>query len=293
MAAQKVIGVIGLGSMGLRHAKNLQAMGYHVWGTDPDMSKRLELGFDYTAPTFKELLTADAFVIASPTNKHFEHILATTVMDKPCFVEKPISHTPLPEISSVTMVGYNLVYHSCVKSAKEWMDQGLIGEPIWANLTCAQYNDKPAYLRDGVVLNWSHEIHLALYLLGPAKVKSSNTRLVNGHDDMTDINLTHENGCQSAIHLDYLTLPEIRQSVIVGTKATIIMDLVNRQAWLRSSTGTIIDHVAGADTWDDNYIEEMEAFLARIDGKDVPGCTGEEALKVLEICLEVRKQAGL
>jgi hypothetical protein len=37
----------------------------------------------------------------------------------------------------------------------------------------------------------------------------------------------------------------------------------------------------------------MSAFLRRIDGEETLGCTGEEALKVLEICLEVRKRAGL
>ncbi len=38
---------------------------------------------------------------------------------------------------------------------------------------------------------------------------------------------------------------------------------------------------------------QAEAFIDRIDGKETIGCTGAEALKVLEICLEVRKQAGL
>jgi hypothetical protein len=37
----------------------------------------------------------------------------------------------------------------------------------------------------------------------------------------------------------------------------------------------------------------MQAFLDRIDGKETIGCTGEEGLEVLKICLEVRKQAGL
>jgi len=95
------------------------------------------------------------------------------------------------------------------------------------------------------------------------------------------------------VHLDYITQPEIRQFLIVGTGATIIVDLLHRMAWLRRADDVIIDQFQGQDTWNDNYIEEMKAFLDRCDGKETIGCTGEEGLAVLDICLQVRKQAGL
>jgi predicted dehydrogenase len=190
-------------------------------------------------------------------------------------------------------VGYNLRFHSCVKKAKEWLDADLIGKPLWANFTLGQHSEKPPYLRDGVILNWSHEIDLALYLLGNGNVSGSSTRLSDGKDDIADICLTHENGCRSSIHLDYVTQPEIRQFLIVGTGATIIVDLLHRMAWLRRADEVIMDQFQGQDSWDENYVEEMQAFLDRCDGKDTIGATGEEGLAVLKICLEVRKQAGL
>ena len=291
----KTIGVIGLGSMGMRHAKNLRAMGHHVWGVDPDMSARLEFGFDYTAPKIEHIIgSADAVIIASPTSLHQEQYMELVINDggaTPVFMEKPVSHVYDVMFKNVTMVGYNLRFHSCVKKAREWLPT--IGEPLWANLTCAQLNDKPAYKRDGVILNWSHEIDLACYLLGPASHIASSTVLENRSDILTDILLQHENGCQSLVHLDYVTQPEIRQTVIIGSRGGIILDLVNRQAWLRDLDGGVTEHWAGDDDWNDNYIEEMQAFIDRIDGKDTIGCSGEEGLKVLEVCLAARKQAGL
>ena len=73
------------------------------------------------------------------------------------------------------------------------------------------------------------------------------------------------------------------------------IDLVGRVASIPRNYGEELPDlcICGTDTWNDNYIEEMQAFIDRIDGKETIGCTGEEALKVLEICLEVRKQAGL
>ena len=293
----KTIGVIGLGSIGTRHAKNLMAMGHSVRGYDPDVIRRLELNgvlYDYDECMDDSV---DGIVIASPTLNHYEQLVeACLIPNLPIFVEKPIADVPnagliFDHIQRPFMVGYNLRFHSCVKKAREWLPT--IGEPLWANLTCGQLNEKPAYRRDGVILNWSHEIDLACYLLGPASHIASSTVLENRSDILTDILLQHENGCQSLVHLDYVTQPEIRQTVIIGSRGGIILDLVNRQAWLRDLDGGVTEHWAGDDDWNDNYIEEMQAFIDRIDGKDVTGCTGSEGLKVLEICLAARKQAGL
>lgn len=275
----KTIGVIGYGSIGKRHADNLQAMGHTVNVYDP------EQGFT-TYPK-----AVDAYVIASPTNLHLQHMqMAMFDYGKDVFVEKPIAHKLDVDLKSdhILMVGYNLRFHSCVKAAKQWLAEGRVGDLLWADFICAQHNDKPIYLRDGVILNWSHEIDLALYLLGPAEVVGSSTRLTDGHDDMTDILLAHAGGVRSSIHLDYLTDPEIRGFTIVGTKGTINANLVSRRAWCGDNYARDVD-----DSWDANYVEEMKAFIDRIDGKETIGCTAQEGLDVLKICLEVRKQAGL
>lgn len=293
----KTICVIGLGSIGMRHAKNLRALGQHVWGLDPDMSKRLDLGYDYTNNKIEHMQSADAFIIASPTKTHADYLERLAFSGKPIFIEKPVADRMPIGMNGVVMVGYNLRHHSCVKQAKEWLNAGLIGKPLWANFTCGQFNDRPAYLRDGVILNWSHEIDLALYLIGDASVAASSTRLTDGEDDMTDILLTHENGCRSAIHLDYMTETEQRVFKITGAHGSIEIDIVERKAILRPDKArfddTYLDHFYGDDSFDQNYIEEIKAFLDRIDGKQTIGCTGAEGLSVLEICLEVRKQAGL
>jgi len=42
----------------------------------------------------------------------------------------------------------------------------------------------------------------------------------------------------------------------------------------------------GRDTFYTNYLAEAYAFLARLDGEeDVYGCTADEAMHVMDICL--------
>lgn len=279
----KKIGVIGYGSIGKRHADNLMQLGHPVVVYDPNAS------VGASTDSLEEAINdSDAVVIASPTSMHSQHIRFALDAGKPIFCEKPLADHEVPDtFERVVMVGYNLRFHSCVLKAKEWVDKGFLGQPLWANLVCAQYNSRDDYHRDGVILNWSHEIDLALHLIGPAGVSGC---VKNKPESLADIVLSHENDCQSTIHLDYLTVPWIRQSIIVGTKATIILDLQGRQGWLRSSTGLTSDVIDGSySSFDDDYKDEMETFIARCDGAETAGCTGKEAREALKICLSAKK----
>ena len=270
----KTIGIIGMGSIGKRHAMNLRRLGHTIMSYDPDPKT------DRTTDEVQELYeVSDAIVIASPTLTHVTYINEIP-SGKLLFVEKPIADRMIGDFSNVIMVGYNLRFHSCVLQADKWIMDGHLGNILWGNFVAAQKNTK---YKDHVILNWSHEIDLALYLLGPGAATAA-----MGNDKVADICIEHHSGAYSTVHLDYVTEPEIRQDIIVGDKATLIMDLVNRQAWLRNNKGTIIDHHEGNDSWDSNYKDEMETFIARLDGQETVGCTGAEALEVLKICLKAK-----
>lgn len=290
------IGVLGLGSIGSRHARNLVAMGHEVIGYDPQIhqlpQRELAIG------------TSDAMVIASPTREHYHDLLDSMAAGKPTFVEKPIAATAFewnrlscePHKTPKVFVGYNLRFCECVIKAREWIDDGLIGNLLWGNFTCAQLNNKPDYLRDGVILNWSHEIDLALYLLGPAEVECASARatVVNeARDIIADIILVHGNGARSTVHLDYVTQPQIRETTIVGTKGIIIIKLAGqRYVSVRDLNQNTVMHFA-EKTWDDDYKTEMQAFIDRIEGKTTLGATGADGLAALRVCLDARKKAGL
>jgi predicted dehydrogenase len=290
----KTFGILGHGSIGKRHAQNLVRLGHKVLTFDPSNP------IPKSAPPFiamhdeQDLINnADAILICSPTALHYEHLVKGLFARKPIFVEKPIGDTEKCHfLGSVMgrdpfMVGYNLRFHSCVKKAKEWLDNGILGQIQWASFVVGQKNDKLDYLRDGVILNWSHEIDLALYLLGPAKVLQASARVTGSGEDIADIWLQHDSGARSSIHLDYVTKPEIREAWIVGANNRIGMDLVGRNA----SLGEYVHR--GDDSFDQNYVEEIRAFIDRIDGKETIGCNAKEGLAALEICLQARRLAGL
>src|SRR5262245_42559638 len=134
------IGIIGLGSIGLRHACNLLMMGHQVYGHDPDRSRcnllRDAGGKLMANPylhSFDTLGACDAVVIASPTPEHARGLeclrFGNNPKYKPAFVEKPIAdRLDLENTDAVVMVGNNLRFHSAVIKAKEWLDAGMIGK---------------------------------------------------------------------------------------------------------------------------------------------------------------------
>lgn len=295
------LAVIGLGSIGLKHAKNLLEMGHKVYGIDENIACETEFhnlgGAEVPVPF--DLRECNGVVICTPSDNHLEHLfksIATASVHT--FVEKPIStHSPInvasivsgaEERNLVLMVGNNLRLHPSVIQAKKWLDGGEIGRPLCANFVISQKNERPDYLRDGVISNWgAHELDLARYLLGPCKVMSC----ISKDDTIADIVLEHESGCQSAVHLDYVGWPHRRGFVINGSRGYIKCDLDRRVTWVFDGNDWKSDW--RDSSWDDDYKAEMKAFLGRINGRETVGATGWDGLAVLELILEAKRMAGL
>lgn len=282
------VGVIGLGSIGTRHARNLQRLGHEVYGYDIDPGSLPNM-----TPEVMEN-ECDKVVIASPTDTHLDYLTQFIKAGVPTLVEKPIADSNLLKVELLlsvakeenvpVFVGFNLRFHSCVKKAKEWLQERFIGDPLWASFVVAQKNERPEYRRVGVSLNWlSHEVDLALHLLGGASFISA-----TGNDrTMVDMQVGHYAGTKTVLHGDYLADPEMRDFRIVGEKGNIVVDLVRREARLdaRGYQERFIAH----DDWDRNYLEEMTAFTnGTADGL----ATGIDGLNALKLCLAAKETVG-
>jgi predicted dehydrogenase len=288
------IGIFGLGSIGSRHAGNLMRMGHEVIGFDPVV----RVAGIHNCLTMDYLCSAaDAIIIASPTVYHYYHLVEAVNSGKPFLVEKPVADVDdvFRWDDAKGIVGYNLRFLPAVGWAKYWLDH-LIGKPLWANFTCAQLSTKPAYMRDGVVLNWSHEIDLALHLLGPAKVNGSSIHMDTGtmSEDVADILLTHDNGCHTVIHLDYVTTPEKRDFLIYGERGSVHVNLraqyPDYMCKVHNENGRLIEGHVSREPFDSCYVTEMIDFVAFAGGMPTGGATWKDGLRALAICLEVKGQ---
>jgi predicted dehydrogenase len=284
------IGILGFGSIGQRHGRNLLDMGHEVQFHDSNAM----LGSVARMPLIQ---SSDAVIICTPSINHAEDLIDVLGNRKHALVEKPIGYDCPPFIAGVIMgarskardlivaTGFMCRFHPTVQQAKKLLDDGYFGKPNLLQLQVLQKNNKPDYLRDGVIRNWaSHEIDIARYILGDMFVAGCNAKTLNGQDIAARIFMESiEHDCSVEVEADYTTHPEIRGFRIKGSK---------------ESGGFILNNdiipSANQKIWDQTYRDEMQAFLGAIDGKDPgPLASGTDGVAALQIVMEAREKAGL
>lgn len=284
-----IIGILGYGSIGRRHAENAGALGHGILVYDPalnplDCSSRDEV-----------LARADAIIIATPTPQHWQDIMDCAIREKPMLIEKPITHPDPLAVDQVeeilgrkkvpAFMGFNLRFHECVRKAKEWLPE--IGRPVSADFAVLQKCNRPDYLRDGVISNWlSHEIDLALHLLGPGEHFYCEA---DKADTKADIKIKHPQGT-SWLTGDYLTDPEIRRFRISGSHGIMDVDLVRRTVDLATNG---VSHYSAEDSFDQNYKNELTSFLNQIEGKPGLCATWQDGVAAERIVIAAREAGGL
>ena len=315
-------GILGLGSIGTRHATTLKSLGIEVIAFDPSEQRRQWAGANNIKTTFSReevLEKANAVIIASPNGFHFQDLQEAVAADCHVFVEKPLAHVAggVKEILDDATVkglsvfaGLNLRFDPVVIAAKSLLEEGTLGQPLWAIFQSSHYlpdwrpshDYSQGYTADkstgGVLFDIIHEFDLANHLLGPAETllaTARNTGMIDiPSEDCADVVLDHASGVRSALHLDYVTRPTRRRGEIGGRKGILKLDLVAREITLTAPDATAAHHQSFA-TIDPKecYVSEMTAFVDCINNNTPPPCDGFEALSVLEQVIAARQMCGL
>lgn len=313
--------ILGLGSIGLRHALNARDLGCEVFGFDPDpvARKRFEDEFSRNAMARDDALdAAEAVVIASPNQFHLDDLAEVISRRKPVLVEKPLGHDPalaaelirLAEATGVMVAAaQNLRFRKSVQTVREWLNSGVIGDCLWARFTSGSYlpdwrphqDYRQNYAANpetgGVIFDVIHELDLAWNLLGPAKLETAvavhTGTLAIESEDLSEILLRHDNGCLASIHVDYVTRTKRRDLDIIGTKGMIRANLRSGQVELvpaKEEPGRTEELGFVAN---DEYSALLKDFILSVQENSEPYCLGREALEVLDVAARARKVCGL
>ncbi|MGB8013856.1 MAG: aminotransferase class III-fold pyridoxal phosphate-dependent enzyme [Terriglobales bacterium] len=249
--------IVGCGSIGRRHAKNLKALGVRQLGfcdTSPEALKHCreelkgEIFSDYGEAL--EKFRPDIVLICTPPVCHLEEALAALQARAHVFIEKPLSH----ESSGIQVliaearrhdrnvqIGYNMRFHPGLQILKDLIDSGKIGRVLWLNVEAGQYlpdwrpwqHYRESYsarheLGGGIILDGSHEIDYICWLLGrPTEVTCRAEHLSNLEVDVEDsawIYLTFPERRRAELHLDFVQRAYTRTCKVVGETGTAFWD---------------------------------------------------------------------
>jgi spore coat polysaccharide biosynthesis protein SpsF len=277
--------VIGCGSIGQRHIRNLRRLGI----TDISALRTRQGACQELDPALEvreidELMDADIAIVSNPTSLHLETIERCLPHVRGVFIEKPLAASlegvaevlrQIKQRRVVSFVGYNLQFHPAVKKLQKFLADDAVGKPLLFQCQVGQWIEdwhpnedyRNAYfarkdLGGGVLLTLIHEIHLAMELLGAADkvacMLPSYEALPVDVEVIADVMINHTSNAVSQIHLDMIQRPAHRRGVISCERGWISYNLVTNTVTTDDSETSTISTDYDVN---DSYVEEMETFL--------------------------------
>lgn len=315
--------VVGMGSIGRRHAQNLVGLGIEELAL---LRRRPETVAELpSAPVFTSLETAlewgpEAVVVCTPAPFHLEVARAAVARGCAVFIEKPLSASwdGVPELvrevskrSAVVMLGFDLRFDVGLLRMRELVTSGELGRPMIVEAVVGQYlpDWRPAQdyragvtaraeLGGGVLLELCHELDAASWMVGPVATVSCETghlsRLEMDVEDAAVLLLRFDGGALGSIVLDCVRRPPTRTMRVVGERGTAVWDGLGRTLdhW-DSASGNWQRFEFGQNTRDRRLQDEMAGFLECVAGRQAPPVDLRAGANVLRVVLAARRSAEL
>ena len=232
----------GVGGWGRNVARVVGELADLAWICDTDEERQAQYAARYpqarVTGAFEDVLaddTVDAVVIATPVPTH--HALAKQALEagKHVFVEKPpaMRGVEMEELVAlaeqhdlVLMPGHLLLYHPGLRTVKDLVDAGELGEVACVygnrqNLGVIRSNEN-ALLSLGV-----HDLSVILWLLGeePSEaIAHGMDYLQEGIEDVVFCFLRFPSGKVAHMHLSWLDPHKMRKMTVVGREKMVVFD---------------------------------------------------------------------
>lgn len=318
--------VIGLGSIGRRHARNCRTLGHDVVAIDParDAAQafcRAE-GIGYLGPDIDVLNGAgtEACVVASPHHLHLDQAQAALGCANHVLIEKPLGldldaaagfAIRARDADHIVRVACNMRFHPGIRALSDNLHR--LGRIHFAQAHFGSYlpdmrpgvDHRQTYaasaLEGGAILDGVHELDIVTHLLGAVEASEGfaatiDARLDIQAEDFGHMSNRHVSGAISLVTLDYVQRFKTRGCRIVGENGVLEWRGLGKSPETLTVQFTDNDgHVSGIASDKDvdknaPYLDMMRDFTGAIDGQADRLQTVDEAVCILEMSLQARER---
>ena len=313
-----IFGIIGYGSIGQRHVRNLIALGYK----DIVLLRKIGSGNNYDLKEFTEIQEffgsePDAVIITNPTNLHAEFLTQILSLDINVLVEKPLVATieewqslqdQLLNYNGIGMTAYNMRFHPSVSETQKIITENKLGKIYSARFFVGQYlpdwrhgtdytksYSASSEMGGGVLFDLIHEIDLAYFLIGEplGRVAYQVDRLSDlriDSEDLAELLYRTEDKSFVSIHLDYLTRNYQRYIEIVGERGNLRADLFSNKVTVMYESGEPKKKYFPKFSRNDMYINMLVSFINCLDEKNTPPVSLQKGLISNRIAIDIRNE---
>ena len=256
--------LIGFGSIGRRHFRNLLALGerdiilYRTGRSTLPDEEIAEANAQILVETDLAAALAhhpQAAIIANPTALHLQTAIPAAQAGCHLLLEKPISHSlegvvdlfhAVQRGGGKVLVGFQFRYHTGLQQVKKLLAEGAIGRPVSVRAHWGEYlpswhpweDYRQGYsarpdLGGGVILTLSHPLDYLRWLLGEITDVWAFTGQISDLElqveDTAEIGLRFAaagdaRGALGSLHLDYIQRPPSHHLEIPGTQGMLRWD---------------------------------------------------------------------
>jgi len=249
---KKKVLIIGLGSIGLRHAKILSK--FENVKKIAVISKRKNIRLKKVIfINHPNQFDPDYIILSSITARHITDlkIIEKSYKNKIVLVEKPLfdKNKNLTIKNNKVLVGYNLRYHPIIRFLKNKIKKKKIFSvyifcgsylPNWRKNQNYQfcYSSKKK-MGGGVLLDLSHEIDYLQWIFGKikkidyAKIKKISNLKIDSDDYVNLIGKIKN--INFSINLNYFTMKTIRNIIVDGKNFSLQADLIKNEIYLHEN----------------------------------------------------------
>ncbi len=318
------IAVIGCGSIGKRHIRNLLSLQAHyIVAYDKDAGRLSEVNADFGIETFDSLPAIlshrpDAVLVCTPNSLHVSIAHEAAQIGSHLFIEKPLSHNLngvdqlLAEVNKqkiTTMVGCNFKFQPSFIKMKTILESGVLGKVLSARCQFGQYlpdwhpweDYRTGYsarsdLGGGILLD-SHEFDYMQWFLGDVAevfcMSGKVSDLEIDTEDTAEVLLKFQSGVIGEIHLDYTQRAYQRNYEFFGENGTLKWDFNDRNVRLYLASENKWEVFVEPTNYDLNamYKEQMKHFLDSIVNKKETITDILSGLKTLKLIMAAKASA--
>lgn len=310
------VAVVGLGSIGRRHARLLSERGdVAVTLCDPVEAFRAETLASLHRPAAEapDLATAlaagqDAVIVATPNHLHVPMGLEAIAAGADLLVEKPIADrlddarrlvAAARAAGRFLHVGYMLRHDRGLQLLQEWASAGELGGLVGGRAMIGTYitllNAKSPYRLsepNSLVIDYTHEFDFIRWIFGDVVgIAAASATLgdveLRPEPNVVQMLLRTGAGALVQVHMDYVQYPQRRIMEVYGDRGAASYDFmtgeIRRFAHGREHRWTAHDIPPLADRVDDLFRLEHESLLDRRRRGAEPVVTGEDGIAALEL----------
>jgi len=309
------IGIISLGSIGLRHSRIVKKLRpqLNIIAIRSGKGKNVkqEKFINSTVNSIEAAINdgIEAAIISSPAVFHIHQAINLMENGIHVLIEKPLSHSlnNLDKLLSIAkkkklvgLLGYCLRYDPCALKFKEILNDKKIGKILNVKVECGSYLpdwregvdyresvSANAKLGGGVLLELSHEFDYVRWFFGDMQSVISAKILNSGLldidvEDTADIIFRSKQNFLVSIHLDFNSRPVRRKCIAKCTNGSLVWDAIkNKVTW--QSKNDIEEVKSFKNNRDYIYEQQLQHFFDCIEKKQPPLVTFDDGVAILNM----------